>query len=756
MSREFRVVGKSVPYIDAEEKVTGAAKYSADIQLPGMLYGKILGCPHPHARIKSIDVSEARKIKGVAEILTYRNVPKTGFSRMYFRPYVTLDDTPKFIGDKVAVAAAETEELAEEALSKIKVEYEILPAVFDAIDASKPEAPKIYESGNIADAPYWEGKPAVFEWGDVEKAFSEADVVVHGAFRTPSQFHAALEPRAYTAAWNGKELTVWMSTQHMFSEREYLSKALGLPTEKITVVARYIGGAFGGKIEDELATITSYLSMKTNRPVKLVYSRTEDCLLGTRRPSQTTRARLAAGKDGGFVAIDFEAYYNVGARGSHLCGSIGFGRLAEEYRFPNGRFKAYDTNTNLSTGGPMRGIVWPAWNFIVEQLIDAVAEKLEMNPVEIRVKNAYRKGDKTIPAGVIHVDTIAIEKCVERATSAIGFWDKWKGWGKPVRANGAKRIGIGLAYAKGWHDWMAYDTSAIVKIYPDGVCELLIGHTDLGTESSTTLHQIAAEELGTSLAKVRLIMGNTSQAPRDWGAGGSRTLYSVGRAVIRAARIARQKLIDASATKINCSKEDVDIDLESGEVHVKGERIAISEVMKETIIAGYQNTKEEFGEELMYQGHYTLSCERGGAQIHMAEVEADIETGEIQVLKYVAVQDVGKAINPAIVKNQFYGGVLQGLGYSLREEILWDKNGKCLNPNFMDYKIFTFADSPDIETIIVEASEDDGPYGAKGIGEMQMNPVGGAIANAVYNAVGVRMYEIPITPERLLKALGKI
>jgi xanthine dehydrogenase molybdenum-binding subunit len=756
MSEELKVVGKSVPYIDAREKVTGTAKFSADIQLPGMLYGRILGCPYPHARIKNIDVSEARKIEGVAEILTCTDAPKTGFSRMYFRPYVTLDDTPKFIGDKVAVVVAETEELAEVALDKIKVEYEILPAVFDAIEASKPEAPRIYENGNVADPPYWEGKPAVFEWGDVEEAFRDADAVVGSTFATPSQFHAALEPRAYTALWNGKELTIWMSTQHMFYEREYISKALGLPSDKVTVIARYIGGAFGGKIEDEMAIITSYLSVKTHRPVKVVYTRTEDCLLGNRRPSQITKARLAARKDGTFLAIDYEAYFNVGARGSNLCGSIGFGRQAEEYRFLNGRFKAYDTNTNLSTGGPMRGIHYPAWKFIIEQLIDAVAEKLETDPVEIRTKNVYRKGDRTVPVGVIHFDTIAVEKCAKRATSAIGFWEKWKGWGKPVRVDGTKRAGIGVAYSKGWHDWMAHDTSATVKIRPDGICELLVGHTDLGTESSTTLHQMATEELGSSLEKVKLVMGDTSLVPRDWGAGGSRTLYSVGRAVVKAARIARQKLIDVSATKNNCSREDVDIDLKNGEVHIKSKKLPISDVIKEPILATYQNTQEEFGEPLMYQGHYSLSYERGGAQFHVAEVEVDTETGDIRVLRYVAVQDVGKAINPAIVKNQFYGGILQGLGYSLREEILWDKNGKCLNPCFMDYKIFTFEDSPDIETIIVEASRDEEPYGAKGIGEMQMNPVAGAIANAVYNAVGVRMYEIPITPERLLKALGKI
>lgn len=757
MVREFRVVGKSVASIDAKEKITGTAKFAGDIQLPGMLYAKILGCPYPHARIKNIDVSEAKNINGIHEILTYKNCPKTRLPRTEFRPIVMLEDHLRFVGDKVAVAVAETEEIAEEALKKVKVEYEILPAVFDAVKASKPDAPKLYkEGGNIADPPYWQGKPATFEWGDVEKAFGEADVLVEHTFKTPSQFHAALEPRAVTASWNGKELVVWVSSQGMFLDRDLLVNTLDLPIDRVKVISRYVGGGFGGKFEDVLPSIVAFLSIKTNRPVKLAYNMEEECILGRRRPSQITKAKLAARKDGTFTAIDFEAYFNVGAEGSNVAGSSWFDHQVEEYRFSNGRFVAYDVNTNLPSAASHRGVHFPSWHFVIEQLIDEVAEKIEMDPIKIRTKNVYRKGEKTIPLGAVMANTIAIEECVDKAVSASGFWDKWKNWRTPVKVEGSKRVGIGVAYVKGWTDYMAYDTSATVKIRPNGICELLVGHQDVGTESSTTLTQIAAEELGVSIEKVKLISGDTSLVPRDWGAGGSRTLFSCGRAVMNASREAKQKLICAVANKMDCAKEDVDVDLENGKLCVKGMELPTSQVIEEPIVASYHNRIEEFGEILGYQGHTSWSYVRGGANFHIAEVEVDTETGEVRVLKYVAVHDVGKAINPAIVRNQIYGGVLQGLGYSLREEILWDQEGRCLNPNFTDYKIYTSEDAPDIETIIVEAANEGDPYGAKGIGEMPLNPVAGAIANAVYNAIGVRMYAIPITPERILKALGRI
>jgi len=757
MAGQFRVVGKSVPSIDATEKITGTAKFAGDIQLPGMLYAKILGCPYPHARIRNINTSEAIKVSGVHEILTYDNCPQKRLPRTEFRPILMLEDHLRFVGDKVAVALAETEEIAEEALRKVKVEFEILPPVFDAFEASKPEAPRLYdESANISDPPYWQGKPATFEWGDWEKAFRKADIVVEHTFKTPSTFHAALEPRAVTANWDGKELVVWASSQAMFLDRDLLVKTLDLPVEKVKVKSRYVGGGFGGKFEDVLPSIAGFLSMKTGRPVRLVYTMEEEFILGRRRPSQVTRAKLGAAKDGTFIAIDYESYFNVGAEGNNVAGSSWFDTQVEEYRFPNGRFVAYDVNTNLSTGASQRGVHFPPWHFAVEQLIDDVAEKAGIDPIRIRTMNVYRKGEKTIPIGAVIASPIAIEETVGKAVSASGFWGKWKGWRTPVRVNGSKRVGIGVAYVKGWTDYMAHDSSATVKIRPDGMCELLVGHQDVGTESSTTLTQIAAEELGISMEKIRLISGDTSLVPHDAGAAGSRTLFSCGRAVMNAARDGKKKLMHVVAYKMNCSERDVAFHLENGKVNAKGKELHISQIINEPIIGTHINNMEEFGELLEYQGHSSWSYVRGGAHFHIAEVEVDTETGEVRVLKYVAVHDVGKAINPAIVRNQIYGGVLQGLGYSLVEEVIWNQGGRCLNPNFTDYKIFSFEDAPEIETIIVESANDGDPYGAKGIGEMSLNPVAGAMANAVYNAIGVRMYEIPMTPERIMKALGKI
>ena len=744
MNAVFKVIGKPVPPRDAREKVDGSAKYSADIKLDGMLHAKILGSPYPHARIAKIDVCQAEKIEGVADVLTYENAPKILYHPQETKPLYVLNEPVRYVGEPVAVVAAETEEIADEALEVIKVDYEELPAVFDPIEAAKLDAPKLYPEGNIANS--LAGQPLTEKWGGVDRAFEEADVVVEDAFKTPAQVHASIEPRACVASWDGRELSAWVSTQFPHRVKDDLATVLELPVSKVRVISHYLGGGFGGKKQEEYPLMAALLSMRTNRPVKLEYSREEEIIRGRRRYSSVENIKLAARKDGSLTAINFEAYYDVGAHGNFIGGSIGFwGGQLFMYKFENAVFKAYDVNTNLPTAQPFRGIQYPAYHFGLEQLVDQIAEKLGIDPIEIRLKNTYRTGDKTKPYGA-RLSNYVIDECIDKGVKASGFWDSWQGWNKPVKAENAKRRGIGVALSVGWCEWMRQATNAIVKIYPEATAELIMGSQDMGTGCNTTLPQVVAEELGIPLDKVMLTVGDTSLTPSDHGSCASRTLYLGGTVAQRAAQKVKETLINTACLCLNANKKDVEF--KDGAINIKGRKIPLSEIIKEPIAGAYRDKPIKRLAPL----HPVLYV--GGALFHVAEVEVDMETGEITVQRYTVVQDVGKAINPSVVEGQIYGAVVQGLGYALREELLFDKDSRQpLNTDFLRYNIYNLQDVPNIQVNIVESNEPSGPFGAMGIGEHCTNPVAGAVANAVYNATGIRLYELPMTPQRVLKAL---
>ncbi|MFC2024614.1 xanthine dehydrogenase family protein molybdopterin-binding subunit [Chloroflexota bacterium] len=747
MKNDFKVIGKTFPLRDGKEKVSGSAQYSADVKLDDMLHAKMLCCPYPHAKIAKIDVNQAEAIDGVVEILTYKNVPKILFAPMETRPMFVLSEKVRYVGEPVAVVAAESEEIADKALEAIKVEYERLPAVFNPVEAAKSDAPKLHPISNIIDPV--EGEPLVVEWGDLDGAFKEADIIVGGTFKTPIQSVAPIEPRACVASWDGEELTAWVSTQFPHRVKDDLAEVLRLPFCKIKVISHYFGGGFGGKKQEEYPLMASLLSMRTKRPVKLEYSREEETIAGRRRYSAVENIKLAAKNDGTITAIDCETYYDVGAHGNYVGGSLGFfGSQLYMYNFGNAIFKTYDVNTNLPTAQPFRGVQFPSYLFGLEQLIEQVGEKSGIDPIEIRLRNSYRTGDLTKPYGA-RLSNYKIEECIEKCISASGFRDIWKGWDKPVRAESSKRRGIGVGLTMGYTDWQIEICAATVKIYPEGTVELFTGAQDIGTGCNTTLPQLVAEELGVPLDRVKLTAGNTGLTPDDFGACASRTLYCNGLAIQGAVQKAREALIDTACRCLNAEKAD--IEFREGEIYVKGKKVPLSEIIKEPISGTYKNEARETVAPLCNATYV------GPAVFHVAEIEVDMETGEVEVLKYTAVQDAGKAINPPIVEGQMYGGALQGLGYALKEELLFDESsGRILTPNFMDYKIYNFQDAPDIRTIIIESNEPTGPFGAMGVGEHCISPVAATIANAVYNAIGVRLYEIPMTPERILEALGRI
>ena len=657
-----------------------------------------------------------------------------------------LNQQVRYYGEAVAVVAAETEEAADEAISAIKAEYDVLPAVFDPVESAKPDAPKLYPDGNIMDAG---GVPLTITWGDVEKAFAEADIVVKGTFRTPAHSPAPMEPRVCVATWDGKDLRVWVSSQFPHRVAEDLATVLDIPLSHVKVYSHFFGGGFGGKKQDEYYLMAVLLSVRTKRPVKLEFSREQEMILGKRRHSSVENIRLAATKDGRIKAIDFETFYDVGAHGTFVGGTLGFlESFLYIYKCENAIFKGYDVVTNLPTAQPFRGVPFPAYHFAIEQLVDELGEKAGLDPITVRLRNTYRKGETMQPFGA-KMSNYAIEECAEKAAVASGFRSKWKGWKKPVEVGDTKRRGIGVGLSMGWVEWMRDMSNATVKIYPDGSAELLTGTQDLGTGSNTTLSQVVAEELGLPLYRVKLTAGDTSQTPDDFGACSSRTLYLGGLAAQGAAKKARQALINAARLRLGTEGES--IEFREGKLFVNGENVPVSDVIKEPVSGAFH------GQPLEYVAPYFPSTYVGGAVFHVAEVEVDIETGEVKVLKYTDVQDVGKAINPSVVEGQMYGGALQGLGYALGEGLVFDKKtGKPLNPSFLDYKIFNFEDAPQVTLIPVESHEPNGPFGALGVGEHSINPVAGTVANAVANAIGARIYEIPITPERVLMALGKL
>ncbi len=744
---ELKFVGKSISPRDGFEKVTGQARYAADRNLPGMLYAKVLGSPYPHARVKAIDTAKAAALQGVHAVITCMDAPEISFQPVETRELLPLSKYVRCWGDEIAAVAATSPELAEKAIELIDVEYEVLTPVFDAKEALQPEAPKLYPEGNqsVPTGPLKE------EWGDVNKAFQEAYATAEGAFTTQLHIPTPIEPRACMANWNGKEMDLWVSTQFPHRVCSDVATVLGLPLNKVRVVAPYVGGGFGGKKQERYPVIAALLAQKAGRPVKLEYTREDEHTIARRRYAVIMDVALACDGDGILTGIKFEGVYNVGAYGNPVGGSLLF--LLSEffvYRFPSGSFTAWDVNTNLMTAQPFRGVQAPAFHFAVEQLIDELASKMNMDPVEFRRKNTYRSHQVTKPFGEI-LSTYAIEECLDKGKEVFGWDAKWRGW-QPSKPDGGKIRGVGMATSLGWCDWERQEIGVVVEIQKDGSAILYTGTTDIGTDSKTTLTQILAEELNLSLDKVGLVFGDTSVTPFDHGCCASRTLFLAGLAIKNAAKEAISQVLEMAAMKMDANVKD--LYFEDGFVKSKsspGAEMAVSDILHHSVFGRGTLSKNEEAAPLRSKIYV------GGAAAHFAEVEVDTETGEVKLLRLVAVHDVGRAINPAVVENQIYGAATQGIGYALTEELRFDvKANRYLETNYTDYKILTIGDIPELKAVIVEPGEPLGPYGAKGIGEHALNCTAGAIANAIKNAIGKKMPELPMTPERVLRVLEEL
>ena len=756
----YSTVGKPIIRVEGAQKVTGQSVYTDDIQLPGMLHCKLLRSPHAHARIKAIDSEKALALAGVERVITAADLPKFDAKRMSNRGYNLLaDDVAVFYGQPVAAVLASDPATAEEALELIEVEYDELPAVLDPIAAMREDSPLARKPVSEIDRSEAKGHVTVdveakgddkpsniasqvkFSRGDIEQGLAEADVVVERTWRTAMMHQGYIEPHATVADYDATsgELTIWTATQGQFFVRDQISNMLRIPETKIRVIGLELGGGFGGKIflTQSLAAV---LARIVGRPVKLIFSRADDLMGATPSPQCVVELKTGMKKDGSLTAIKAKVVYDSGAfpGAPAVVGAILIGGY---YNFPNLEIEAFEVLTNKVSVGAIRAPGAHNVTFAIESHMDMMARELGRDPLATRLQNAVSKGDE-MPSKAVY-PSIGMKECLEAARET----EIWKSRDERRGSNG-KRRGVGMAVG-GWPGGLQ-PASAHVELNGDGTIKVLVGANDI-TGTNTSFAQIAAEELGVPLEMVSVATGDTKTSPFAGMSAGSKTLFTVGRAVKAAAEDAREQLFGIAAERLEANPDD--LESVDGAVRVKG---SPDKSVPFRRLAGMSTGFGALHPPVIGRGSISARNQAPGFTAQVAEVEVDEETGEVTILRWATAQDAGFAINPLSVAGQMQGGTTQGMGIGLWEEMLYDDKGRLLNPSLLDYRMPTALDVPKIETHIVEVPSEDGPYGARGVGEPSIIPGAAAIANAVEDAIGVRVTEAPITPERILRALGKI
>jgi CO/xanthine dehydrogenase Mo-binding subunit len=763
--QEYRAVGKPVTRIDGVGKVTGRTVYADDMKLPRMLHARVLGSAYAHARIKAIDTARARGHPGVAVVVTAKDLPQYRKNPSERRGIIFAENEALFYGQPITAVLAEDPHVAEEALALIEVEYEELPAVVDPVDAMREDSPlarspigevdRSEEKGHITtdvEQTSAAGKPSniasqmSFKRGDVEKGFAEADVVVEDTWRSAMVHQSYIEPHATIADYDaGGELSIWTSTQGPFYVRDEVSKALRIPESRIRVTATEVGGGFGGKIYlTEL--MVAALAMTVHRPVKYVMSRKEDMLAATPAPQAIVELKTGMKVDGTLTALQARLIYDSGAfpGAPMLPGCLLVGGY---YKCDNIDIQGYEVLTNKVSVGALRAPGAHNATFAVESHMDMMAKELGLDPLEVRLKNAMEEGDP-LPSGQPY-PRIGFKECLE----AIGNSQLWK---ERAKAREHPNRGVALA-AGGWLGGLQ-PASAIVGFNGDGTINVIVGAADI-TGTNTSFAQIAAEVLNVPLSMVGVTTGDTKSAPYAGMSAGSKTTFTVGRAVKEAAEDARRQILEIAARRLECAPED--LELADGEVRVKGSLRQGSGQAPDKSLTFLRLGRLTTNFAAPYpaivgRGTITARRQAPGFTVQAAEVEVDPDTGELTLLRFAIAQDAGFAINPLSVEGQMQGGASQGLGIAMSEEMLYDEGGRLLNANLLDYRLLTTRDLPPIEAIIVEVPSEDGPYGARIVGEPSIVAGAAAVTNAIAEATGVRLREVPATPERILKALGKI
>jgi len=731
--KEPEIIGKPIPRLDGYDKVSGTARYTFDKALPNMAFAKTLRSPHPHARIISIDTAKAMKLPGVLAIIHYKNTPKIPW---YSESSFLFDPHLRYLGDEVACIAAQSEEIAQQALNAIKVEYEVLPFVVDAGEAMKPDAPKLYDSGNIQG-----GKPFLYNRGDIEKGFSEADAVVEDTFTTQVAVHNPTEVHCSVANWDGGHLTIWDSTQAIFNVRDAVATALNMPASQVRVIKKYMGGGFGSKLAGGKYTVmAALLAQKTGRPIKITLDRKEMNLAVGNRPDSMQKLKAGVKKDGTLTALSHYAYGAVGAYPSGAGCSWPFRTV---YKCPNVSVKEYSVFINAGPGRPMRAPGHVQGTFAMDSLIDEAAEKIGMDPLELRMKN-YAEIDQVFN---IPYTSKRLMDAYKKGAEAIG----WHRRNQPAGSGGPGPLkrGIGMA-TQIWWGGGGPPAYATIRLLNDGSAHVMAGTQDLGTGTYTFMAQVAAEVLEIPLEKISVTLGDTGTCPYCGGSGGSTTAPSVSPAVHDAALQVKAKLVSGAAATLDLPEDQL--------TYKKGVISSLKDQNKKIDIPSLLGKMRE--REIVAHGARNANPPKYmintfGTQF--AEVEVNTDTGKVKVLKVVAAHDIGRVLNWKTMENQLHGGIIQGVSFALMEQRIIDKaTGKVLTTDMHNYKMPTVMDIPEIEAHIVsEADTAISKLGVKGVGEPAHIPTAAAIANAVYNALGVRIKSLPITPDKVLMALNK-
>ena len=752
---EYTVLGTSIPRQGGVERVIGAGIYGIDLALKDELHGGILRSQYAHAKIVSIDTSEAKKIPGVHAVVTAADAPDVRYGRTYIDRYMLAKNKVRYMGDPVAAVAADSPAIVKQALKKIKVVYEPLPVVIDQEEAMKPEAPTLHD-----DMPLPKNLPegvkvknvcsyTPVHVGDPEKAMAEADVVVDEVYETKMIHPQYLEPRIAAARVEPDgRITVWANAQAPFGVRTDVARLLGVPLNRVRVLSTELGGGFGGKASGitsgaAIEPICALLAVKAKRPVMIVLDKAEETISTTIRSGAKMYIKTGVKKDGTIVARQGKVVYDAGAYSGFgaMAGARCTNMLGGWYLMPNCHIDGYVVYTNKQVCGPVRGPGGPQAAFAVESHMDSIAAKLGMDPVEFRLKNTPKPGDKII--GVPKLRDVSLGETIKTAAEKIG-------WGK-VKLE--KNQGIGLATGS-WIESAGPGGGAVVKVNEDGSVTVHIGKIDMGTAPRFGIPLIAAEELGVPVNDVTVVNVDTDASPWDAGTVGSRAIIVSGTATKLAAIDARNQIFKMAASQLEASPDDLEI--KDKQIRVKGTpsksvplaTIATNahNVIGEVIGRGYCDNVAMMAEEKA----------RGSSQpftAHACIVEVDTNTGNVKILKYVAVHDIGFPIHPVAVEGQIEGATAMSIGQALCEQVVFDNNGRTMNPSFVDYLMPTINMMPRIETTLVHGYPGAGPYGAKGAGEIACVPPMAAIANAIYNATGVRIKTLPLSPENVLRAL---
>lgn len=756
-------VGKAERKVDAVKLATGKPAFVDDIELRGMLYARLLTSPHAHAVIREIDASEARALPGVHAVLTYKDVPRIPYTtagQSWPEPgphdQYALDYRVRFVGDRVAVVAAETPEIAEQALKLISVDYEILPAVLDPRLANTPQAPCLHpeqESYGIHDAAHNLAAHLQAEVGDVERGFAQADLVVEGEYVVPQVQQTPIENHIAITYWDEDDrLVVRTSTQVPYHVRRIIAPVIGLPPRRIRVIKPRIGGGFGVKQEVLIEDLCALLTIATDRPVRLEYSRAEEFRSSRSRHPQVIRMKTGVKRDGTLVANSMTLLANTGAYGTHAVTvqSNTGSKTLPIYPCPNMRFEAQVVYTNLPPAGAFRGYGVPQGFFALESHMDEVAHQLHMDALELRRKNWIKVGDAIPLARELGEGKEGYEQVIKSCglTECLRIVEEKVQW-KEKRGNGGSgrfRRGVGVALAMHGTAIPGLDMGgASLKLNDDGSFNLLVGATDIGTGSDTVIAQIAAEVLGVRVEDIIMHSSDTDFTPFDTGAYASSTTYISGGATKKAAEQVRAQLLEVAGHMLKFNPEQLIIQ-DRVISAPDGQSVTISQVALHSLHVENQRQIMATASCMSYQSPPPFAAQG-------AEVEVDTETGVVRVLKAVSAIDAGRVINPLTAEGQIEGGATQALGYGVCEEMLYDQRGNLLTTNLSDYRIFSAIDMPEMETYIVETEDPFGPFGAKAIAEIPIDAMAPAVANAVADALGVRLRQIPLTPERVLRAL---